>query len=259
MTLELNLMERLNKYLCRAGVASRRRADELIAAGRVKVNGSLVTLPGTKVDEATACVELDGRPVSPLSGYLYVLLHKPRGFVSTVRDPHASRSALDLVKVRQRLYPVGRLDKDSEGLLLLTNDGDLTQRLTHPRYEHEKEYRVLVAGTPGAASLERLRQGIELEEGPSAPARVDLESSAEGLTWLRFVIHEGRKRQLRRMCEAIGHPVQRLIRVRLGSLYLGDLAPGKWRFLTEAEKAALLALAGLDPPTHQERGNVANP
>ena len=251
-------MERLNKYLSQAGVASRRQADDLIAAGRVKVNGLLVTVPGSKVDETSDRVELDGKLVSPVSGHIYVLLHKPRGYVSTVHDPHAPRSALDLVRVRQRLYPVGRLDKDSEGLLLLTDDGELTQRLTHPRVEHEKEYRVLVAGTPSVANLQRLRQGVELEEGRTAPARVESESSEEGRTWLRFTIHEGRKRQLRRMCEAMGHPVHRLIRVRIGTLRLGDLAQGKWRFLSETEKAALLTSAGLDSASHQERGHLAH-
>jgi len=251
-------MERLNKYLSQAGVASRRQADGLIAAGRVTVNGSLVTVAGARVDETADRVEVDGQRVSPVSGHLYVMLHKPRGYVSTVYDPHAARSALDLVKVRQRLYPVGRLDKDSEGLLLLTDDGELTQRLTHPRYEHEKEYRLLVAGTPTEANLQRLRQGVDLEDGPTAPAGVAVEGAAEGSTWLRFTLHEGRKRQLRRMCEAIGLPVHRLIRVRIGTLRLGDLAPGKWRFLTEAEKAELLSSAGLDSSIHFERGNVAN-
>lgn len=251
-------MERLNKYLSQAGVASRRRADVLIAAGRVKVNGSPVTVAGAKVDEAADRVEVDGKLVSPVSGHLYIMLHKPRGYVSTVRDPHATRSALDLVKVRQRLYPVGRLDKDSEGLLLLTDDGELTQRLTHPRFEHEKEYRLMVAGTPTEANLQRLRRGIELEDGPTVPAGVELEGSAGGGTWLRITLHEGRKRQLRRMCEAIGHPVHRLIRVRIGTLRLGDLAPGKWRFLSEAEKAELLRSAGLGASIHDERGHVAN-
>lgn len=243
-------MERLNKYLSQAGVASRRQADDLIAAGRVKVNGVLVTVPGSKVDEANDRVELDGKPVSPVSGHIYVMLHKPRGYVSTVYDPHATRSALDLVRVKQRLYPVGRLDKDSEGLLLLTDDGELTQKLTHPRYEHEKEYRVLVSGGPSESNLRRLRTGIELEDGPTAAARVEVEGAAEGSTWLRITIHEGRKRQLRRMCEAIGHPVHTLIRVRLDTLHLGNLAAGKWRFLTEAEKAELLSSAGLGSSIH---------
>jgi pseudouridine synthase len=251
-------MQRLNKYLSQAGVASRRQADDLIAAGRVTVNGLPVTVPGSKVDEASDRVELDGRLVSPVSGHIYVMLHKPRGYVSTVHDPHASRSALDLVRVRQRLYPVGRLDKDSEGLLLLTDDGELTQRLTHPRFEHEKEYRLQVAGFPTAENLRRLRQGIDLEDGRTAPARVEVDDSSEGSTWLRFTIHEGRKRQLRRMCEAIGHPVHRLIRMRLGTLHLGDLAAGKWRFLSEAEKAELLSSAGLGSSIQKERGHVAD-
>jgi pseudouridine synthase len=246
-------MERLNKYLGRSGVASRRQADEIIAEGRVTVNGVRVTLPGSKVDEQTDRVELDGKRVLPVSGYLYVMLHKPRGYVSTVRDPHAPRSALDLVRVKRRLYPVGRLDKDSEGLLLLTDDGELTLRLTHPRYEHEKEYRLLVRGTPGADNLDRLRQGVLLEDGLTAPATVLVEREEIQETWVRVTLHEGRKRQLRRMFEAIGHPVLKLIRVRVGTLQLGNLAPGKWRFLSEGERVTLLDSAGLVRPALSAR------
>jgi len=239
-------VERLQRFLSRAGVASRRQGEELIAAGRVKVNGQTVSLPGSQVDPERDRVEVDGRTIALPREHVYLLINKPAGYVSTVRDPQGRDTVMDLAQARQRLYPVGRLDRDSEGLLLLTDDGELTQRLTHPRYEHEKEYHVLVTGQPDSHALLRLRQGVELEDGLTWPAEVTVLRAETGGTWLRFVIHEGRKRQLRRMCDAVGHPAQRLIRVRMGPLTLGDLASGQQRPLSPAERRRLRQAVGLD-------------
>jgi 23S rRNA pseudouridine2605 synthase len=239
-------VERLQRFLARAGLASRRSCEEMITAGRVRVNGSTVTVLGTQVDPAHDVIEVDGQPVSAPAGPVYLLLNKPSGYLSTARDPGGRPTVLDLVASKTRLYPVGRLDLDSEGLLLLTNDGDLAQRLAHPSFEHEKEYHVCVEGRPTAHALRRLREGIELEDGFTWPAEVDELRQDQGCTWLRFVIHEGRKRQLRRMCAAVGHPVRRLIRVRMGPLLLGDLPSGKHRALTAAELDLLRQAAGLE-------------
>jgi 23S rRNA pseudouridine2605 synthase len=239
-------VERLHKFLSRAGVASRRKCEELIAAGRVRVNGETVSLPGSKVDPEHDRVEVDGEPVALPKPHVYWLLNKSAGYVSTVRDPQGRPTVVDLVNQDQRLYPVGRLDQDSEGLLLLTDDGELTQRLTHPRYEHEKEYEVLVEGRPTQNALQRLRAGVELEDGLTCAADVTVIRTDAGGTWLRFVIHEGRKRQLRRMCDAVGHSVRRVIRVRMGPLTLGDLTPGQYRPLTVQEQTQLRRAVGLD-------------
>jgi len=244
-------MERLHKVLARAGVASRRKCEELIAAGRVKVNGEIIATPGRKVDPEHDRIEVDGKLIALPREHTYLLLNKPVGYVSTVRDPQGRPTVMDLVRTSQRLYPVGRLDTESEGLLLLTDDGELTQRLTHPSYEHEKEYHLWVEGQPTARTLQHLRQGIELEDGFTWPAEVTILRHEAGGTWLRFVIHEGRKRQLRRMCQAVGHPVRRLIRVRMGPLILGDLPPGQHRPLTKEEQELLRVAAGL-----QGLGNI---
>ncbi len=228
-------MERLHKVLARAGVDSRRKCEELIATGRVRVNGRTVSEPGTRVDEHSDRIEVDGRPIASGARRSYWLANKPPGYLSTVRDPRGRPTIVDLVRSDERVYPVGRLDLDSEGLMLLTNDGELAQRLIHPSFEHEKEYQVWVDGKPTQRTLQRLREGIELEDGFTWPAQVQVLRQEQGGTWLRFVIHEGRKRQLRRMCEAVGHPVRRLIRTRMGPLSLGELPVGKSRALTDAE------------------------
>lgn len=238
-------MERLQKFLSRAGVASRRKCEELIAAGRVKVNGQVVSVLGTKVDPASDRVEVDGRVLTVPNDHLYVLVNKPSGYVSTVHDPQGRPTVLDLAPKGQRLYPVGRLDADSEGLLLLTDDGEVMQRLTHPSYEHEKEYHVLVEGQPDSKALQRLRQGVLLDDGLTWPAEVAVLREEPDGTWLRFIIHEGRKRQLRRMCAAVGHPVRRLIRVRMGPLRLGELRPGQYRLLTREEQSQLRQALGV--------------
>jgi len=238
-------VERLHKVLARAGVASRRKCEVLIASGRVKVNGETVSSPGSKVDPDHDCIEVDGKAITLPPKHTYLLLNKPPGYVSTVSDPQGRPTVIELVGAAERLYPAGRLDIDSEGLLLLTNDGELTQRLTHPSYEHEKEYHLWVQGRPTARILQRLAEGIELEDGFTWPAEVTVLCHEGGGTWLRFVIHEGRKRQLRRMCQAVGHPVRRLLRVRLGPLTLENLPSGQYRPLTEEEQALLRAAVGL--------------
>jgi len=230
--------ERLQKVLAHAGVASRRRAEEMIVEGRVQVNGEVVTQLGTKVNPHRDVIQVDGRPLGKPERPVYVLVNKPRGVLSAARDTRGRKTVVDLVPARSRLYPVGRLDLDSEGLMLLTNDGALALRLAHPRFEHEKEYRVLVAGVPDEAALARLRAGVGLEGGWTRPAQVEVERS-NGDTWLRMVLREGRKRQIRRMLEKVGYQVLRLIRVRMGPLRLGDLPPGAYRPLTRDELAAI--------------------
>src|SRR5712691_11564177 len=213
--------ERLQKILARAGFGSRRAAEMLIADGRVTVDGAVARL-GQRVDTEHARVEVDGVPVEVRDDVVYYLLNKPRRVVTTARDPKGRPSAVDLVPAEPRVFPVGRLDADTEGLLVLTNDGDLAQLLTHPRHGVEKEYLVHVAAGPlSAGSLRRLRDGVELDDGVTAPAQVS--QPEPGV--LRITIHEGRKRQVRRMCEAVGHPVQRLVRVRVGSLSDRRLKP----------------------------------
>ena len=223
---------RLNAYLARAGVASRRGADELIRAGRVRVNGEragLATFVG-----ASDTVEVDGRPVAP-EVLAYVLLHKPPGVVTTARDPHGRPTVVGLVAHRRRIVPVGRLDADTSGALLLTNDGQLAHRLMHPRYEVEKVYEADVLGEPSEAALRRLAEGVELEDGRTAPARARRIAPST----LELALHEGRKHQVKRMCAAVGHPVRRLHRSRYAGLGLDGLAPGEWRELTSAELARI--------------------
>jgi len=227
--------ERLQKVLAQSGLASRRGAEEMIAAGRVTVNGLPARL-GQRVDPSTDRVALDGVPVPVAPGLVHYLLNKPPGVVSTVRDAHAARTVVDLVPGEPPVHPVGRLDRDTEGLIVLTNDGDLTQRLTHPSFGVDKEYLAKVTGTPTREALRRLREGVDLDDGPTAPARVSMPEP--GL--VRLTIHEGRNRQVRRMCEAVGHPVERLVRVRIGPVGIGRLAPGSWRHLEPVEVRGLL-------------------
>jgi 23S rRNA pseudouridine2605 synthase len=226
---------RLNAYLARAGVASRRGADELIKAGRVTVNGRAGQL-NTCV-EAGDAVELDGRSLAP-QRLAYVLLHKPPGVVTTARDPHGRPTVVGLVHHEARVVPVGRLDADTTGALLLTNDGELAHRLAHPRYEVEKVYVAEVDGRPGRDAIRRLAGGIELEDGRTAPA----EARLLGPTTVELSLHEGRKHQVKRMLEAVGHPVTRLHRSRYAGLEVESLRPGLWRELETAEVEALRAL-----------------
>ena len=237
--------ERLQKVMARAGVASRRKSEELIRQGRVAVNGRVVRELGVRVDPTEDVITVDGKPLRLRAQHTYVVLHKPPGVITTVHDPWGRPTVLDLVQTEARVFPVGRLDANSEGLVLLTDDGELAYRLTHPRFQHEKEYHVLVTGRPTRRTLERLRRGVPLEDGVTAPAQVEVLRRAGRHTWLRIVLREGRKRQIRRMAEAVGHPVRRLIRVRIGPLRLGNLGPGEWRHLTRREVEALRQTAGL--------------
>ncbi|MGI8663219.1 MAG: pseudouridine synthase [Acidimicrobiales bacterium] len=226
--------ERLQKVLARAGIGSRRQCEELIAERRVTINGRVAEL-GNRVDVASDEVGVDGTRVGVAPGLVYYLLNKPAGVVATASDTHGRATVVDLVPLEPRVFPVGRLDLDTEGLLLLTNDGHLTHRLTHPSFGVEKEYLAQLEGTPSRGALRSLRDGVVLEDGVTAPASAALGS--DGL--LRLVIHEGRNRQVRRMCEAIGHPVVRLVRTRIGPLTDRNLAPGDWRELAVEEVRAL--------------------
>jgi 23S rRNA pseudouridine2605 synthase len=226
--------ERLQKVLAAAGLGSRRACEDLIADGRVTVDGEVATL-GRRVDPETAQIAVDGVPVTVRPGVVHYLLNKPAGVVTTASDPQGRPTVVELVPAEPRVFPVGRLDADTEGLLLLTNDGDLAHRLTHPSFGVAKEYVAEVQGTPTRGELRRLREGVELDDGLTAPARVALVAP----NVLRIAIHEGRKRQVRRMCEAVGHPVVRLVRTRIGPLADRRLPPGQWRPLTPAEVRAL--------------------
>ncbi len=226
---------RLNAYLARAGVASRRGADELIKAGRVRVNGEAGEL-NTFVEDGDA-VELDGERLMP-QRLAYVLLHKPADVVTTARDPHRRPTVVDLVRHESRVVPVGRLDADTTGALLLTNDGELAHRLAHPRYEAEKVYEAEIEGEPSDDALAQLAEGVELDDGRTAPAHV----RRLGPSLIELSIHEGRKHQVKRMLEAVGHPVRRLHRSRYAGLTPEGLEPGAWRELAEDEVAALREL-----------------
>ncbi|MCB0980974.1 MAG: rRNA pseudouridine synthase [Acidimicrobiaceae bacterium] len=236
--------ERLQKVLAGRGWGSRRVCEELIDAGRVTVNGEVARL-GRRVDPDVDVVEVDGAPVGVKPGLVHYLLNKPAGVVTTAKDTHGRPTVVDLVPAEPRVFPVGRLDAETEGLLLLTNDGELANRVAHPRHGVEKEYLAVVRGHLNGGALRRLREGVDLDDGRTAPAKVS--QPEPGM--LRITIHEGRNRQVRRMCEAVGHPVERLIRVRIGPLRDGALAPGEWRELTQAELKALVeAVAGAPRP-----------
>lgn len=232
-------MQRLSKFIAAAGVASRRKAGDLVRAGRVRVDGEVVTEPGTLLDPARSRVEVDGRAVE-VEPKVYVLLNKPRGPISAAVDRRGRSTVLDLIgDLRRRAYPAGRLDADTEGLLLITNDGELTYRLTHPRFEVEKVYVAEVEGRPSRRALDRLAGGVMLADGPAPPARVRMLRAAGRGAALEITVHSGRKRMVRRMLETVGHAVISLKRIRVGPLELGDLRPGDWRELTAAEVASL--------------------
>ena len=226
--------ERLQKVLARAGIGSRRTCEDLIADGRVRVDGAVVRL-GARIDVSQQVVEVDGVPITVDPDLVHYLLNKPAGVVTTASDTHGRPTVIELVPASPRVHPVGRLDLETEGLLLLTNDGALTHRLTHPSFGVEKEYLAEVAGLPSRGALRRLREGVELDDGMTAPAVVSLVSPSV----VKLVIHEGRNRQVRRMCEAVGHPVVRLVRTRIGPLRDQHLPPGAWRPLEQDELRAL--------------------
>ncbi len=226
--------ERLQKVLARVGLGSRRACEELIEDGRVTVNGERARL-GRRVDVDHDLVELDGAPIGIAPGLVHYLLNKPTGVITSAADPQGRPTVVELVPAEPRVFPVGRLDLDTEGLLLLTNDGALANRIAHPSHGLPKEYLAEVAHEPSRAALRRLREGVELDDGPTAPAQASLVAP----TLVRLVIHEGRNRQVRRMLDAVGHPVLRLIRTRIGPLADRRLAPGAWRSLTEDELRTL--------------------
>ncbi|MEW6447539.1 MAG: pseudouridine synthase [Bacillota bacterium] len=243
--------ERLHKVLARAGVASRRSVEAMVRAGRVRVNGRTVIAPGVKIDPERDEVQVDGKPVS-LRRLLekkpvYLAFYKPAGVVTTLYDPQDRPKVTDFLQgVPERVFPVGRLDYESEGLLLLTNDGQLAHRLMHPRYKIPKTYAVWVLGKVGGEALRRLREGVVLDDGPTQPAAVRVVRRLRGRTLLEITITEGRKRQIRRMCDAVGHPVVKLKRTAIGVLMLKGLKPGRLRKLTEGEVEQLKRQLGLD-------------
>jgi 23S rRNA pseudouridine2605 synthase len=232
--------ERIQKLMAQAGIASRREAESLIVQGRVTVNGQRAKL-GDKADPAVDDIRVDGERLRPEDERIYVILNKPMGVVTTVRaqEQEHRRTVRDLVKVEGHLYPVGRLDADSEGLVLLTNDGELAEKLTHPRYEHPKVYDVALQGNIPDEALDIWRRGIMLDDGLTQPADVKVLTRDRDLTWLRVTMREGRKRQIRRIASTLGYPVKRLIRTELDALKLGALRTGEWRYLTELEIKAL--------------------
>jgi 23S rRNA pseudouridine2605 synthase len=245
------MLERLQKIISAAGITSRRASEELILAGRVTVNGTVVTELGSKADPAVDTVAVDNKPLSIASRRLYILLYKPVGYLTTLDDPEGRPLVTDLLKeIGERVYPVGRLDYNTEGLLLLTSDGEWANRLMHPRNEVEKEYHVRVRGKVHKSQLDQLAGGVEVEGRKTAPARVSMIKEGEQNDWFSITIHEGRNRQVRRMCEAVSLSVVRLRRVRYGMLAMGDLKPGEYRYLTESE------VNGLCNP-HQNQAGAA--
>jgi len=247
------LEERLQKFLARAGICSRRKAEAHILAGRVRVDGRVVTALGTKVDPVRQRIEFDGRPVVLAEEKVYFLLNKPRGVVCTLHDPQGRPTVVSLLSgVSQRVFPVGRLDVDTEGALILTNDGAFAHRILHPRFEIHRTYRAVVQGRPKAAVLDRLRRGVMLDGRRTWPAAVHLVRRLAGGAELEITIHEGRKRQVRRMCAAVGHPVVALRRIAYGGLPLGSLPVGRYRPLDAADLARIFTPFG--PPGRSPGG-----
>lgn len=231
------MAERLQKILAQAGYGSRRACEDFISAKRVRVNGEIAQL-GQKADLAADKITVDGKPIAAAESLIYVALYKPRNVLSTVEGERGDdrRTVRELVDAPGHLHPVGRLDYESEGLVLMTNDGELTNRLTHPRYGHTKEYKVLLARRPEPDQLEAWNRGVVLEDGfKTAPAEVRYENSQGKGAWVRVVMGEGRKRQIREICKQLGLPVVRIVRIRIGSLRLGNLKPRQWRYLTSKE------------------------
>ena len=234
------MLERLQKIISAAGVTSRRASEEFIINGRVAVNGIVVTELGSKADPSKDMVTVDGKPLVIAAEKLYIIINKPVGYMTTMDDPGGRALVIDLLQeVKERVYPVGRLDYNTEGLLLLTNDGEWANRLMHPRHEIEKEYHLRIRGKAHKSQLEQLANGVEIDGKMTAPATVQVIKDSEQNDWLSIIIHEGRNRQIRRMCEAVSLFVVRLKRVRYGSLTMGTLKPGEFRYLTQAEVDSL--------------------
>lgn len=234
---------RLQKLIAGTGIASRRKAEQLIASGRVTVNGKVVTELGTKVDSARDHVKVDGKHLTEAQPFVYLMLNKPKHVVSTLDDPGGRETVKDFLRgVSVRVFPVGRLDFDGEGLMLLTNNGDVAQALLHPRYHVPKTYLIKVKGVLTDEEIKKLEQGVRLEDGMTSPASVKKVRKVEANSWLEITIREGRKHQVKRMLEAVGHPVIKLLRIKMGPLTLGNLEPGEYRFLTDREANALREL-----------------
>jgi 23S rRNA pseudouridine2605 synthase len=237
---------RLQKLLAQSGVASRRKCEELMLAGLVEVDGEVVTRLGTKVDPATAVIRVEGRRLPPVSAHVYLALNKPAGVTSTMSDPHAERTLAEFVSERpERLFHVGRLDTDTDGLILLTNDGDFAQKMAHPSYEVDKTYVAEVDGVVSRATIQQLLAGVVLEDGPVEVREARVRNAHGGRSIVELVIHEGRNRIVRRLLDQVGHPVRRLSRTRIGPVRLAELKAGRMRELTDAEVGELLDSAGL--------------
>ena len=251
------MLERLQKIISAAGITSRRASEALILGGQVTVNGVVVTELGSKADPNKDTITVDGKALKVNEQRIYILLNKPPGYITALKDSQGRPLVTDLLKdVSERVYPVGRLDYNTEGLLLLTNDGEWANRLMHPRHEIEKEYHVRVRGKVIDQQLKRMADGVELEDGKTAPAVVNLVKSGEQNDWISVAIHEGRNRQVRRMCEAVSLSVVRLKRIRYGSLMLGTLRAGKFRNLTDAEVRELSGEPAKVIPSHLPQHDI---
>lgn len=252
------MQERLQKILSSAGITSRRSAEVMITAGRVAVNGQIVTELGSKADPETDKITVDGKPVAISKKRIYLLLNKPAGYVTTLSDPDGRPVVTELLKdIPERLYPVGRLDFNTEGLLLLTNDGDWANRLAHPSHEVEKEYLVKIRGSLGSDKIALLTKGVKLDDGMTAPAKIEIIRVLEKNVWFTMTIHEGRYRQVRRMCEAVELPLVKLKRIRYGNILLGELKTGEYRLLDPAE-AKLLAGGSKSKPSQEMAANPSS-
>jgi 23S rRNA pseudouridine2605 synthase len=251
------MRERLQKVMAQAGLGSRRQCEDVIRSGRVLVNGRIAVL-GTKVDLSVDEVKVDGERLREAEPHVYLALYKPRGVLSSLRSQGGKRTVRDLVPQKHRLYPVGRLDVDSEGLILMINDGQVAHRLTHPRFGHEKEYRVLLSKKPDESQLAAWRRGIVLPDGKRAlGARVSLEDPKKESAWIRIVMREGRKRQIRDVAASLGLTVKRLIRIRQGPIRIGDLKSGEYRVLTEKEIGSLISIGNGKPTTKKRRARTS--
>lgn len=235
------MQERIQKYMARCGVASRRKAEELVLEGRVKINGQTINSV-VSIDPDVDRVEFDGRVIKPEERKVYIMLNKPVGIITSAKDQFDRKTVLDIIKVEERVFPVGRLDFDTAGLIILTNDGDLAYRMTHPSHEVEKVYLAEIAGIPTEDELERFRRGLEIEDYVTAPSKIRVLKEIARSSQVEITIHEGKNRQVRKMCDAIGHPVIRLKRIRIGSLGMEGLEEGKWRELTDMEVEYLKSL-----------------
>jgi pseudouridine synthase len=249
--------ERLQKLMAHAGLGSRRDNEQLIAAGRVRVNGRVAHL-GDKADILLDKIEVDGKTLVFQNRPIYIKLYKPKGVISSLEDEMGEDRPIvrELIPEAGHIYPVGRLDKQSEGLMLMTNDGHIAHRLTHPRYAHEKEYEVVLEGQISDANLDQWRQGVLLDDRLTAPAHIKVVKKTKNETFIRIILQEGRKRQIRRIAAAFGHPVRRLIRIRIGPLKLGELKPGEWRYLNDKEVLRLQKSVNM-PVENQKSSKLA--